>query len=201
MLSRNSCGWMAVVVMAGLAGCSDTTETGTRAPSTPAPRKLGDSASRRIDGVTVAQVEPIADQVFRTHFRLDQAASTASVLTARPADAPDLEQRGQSGDMLSITPRRKRRLAELRLNTETGGVLVQVRVMTQRLSTAERTAFAHQMGDDRPSEGGLDHGPSAGGQPREEWVDWRRDRKLEDEILSEIQSNFTTTRPAATSVP
>lgn len=185
---------LGVLLAAG--GCTETSESTART-SAAAGRRPGEYASRRLPGVSLAQAQPVADQAFRMHFRVDPTVSTASVLVAYPAEAPELEQSGQAGDVLSITPRRKRRVAELRLASEGATLVVQIRVMTQRLSTTERAAFAGTRGDDRPTQTAIDRQGPASPDAREEWVDWRRDRKVEEEILREIQLTFAETQPAA----
>ncbi|GMV98361.1 MAG: hypothetical protein AMXMBFR83_27110 [Phycisphaerae bacterium] len=182
------------------AGCSEPIGGGA-GPSGSGRWRIGDYASRRLPGVTLSAAQPVAEDVFSTRFRIDPDQSTGDVLVARPADAPDLEQSGQSGDLLNITPRRKRRLAELRLVPEGGTVVVQVRVMAQRLSTAERAAFAGTHGEDRPTDTAIDRRGATSTSAREEWVDWRRDRRLEEEILREIQGAFTATQPAGGTPP
>lgn len=202
-------GWAMILVLAGCDGSSASTErTGT-----PRARATTDFASRRIDGTSLTDVQPIAERVFRSYFSIDRTVSSGTDLVAFPTDAkvrevggrgeePVAEEAGEPaprdtvGDVIGVSPRRYRRMAELRLSATGNGVMAQVRVMFQRLTTAERTAFARERGDDRPTDTAIDRlGPETSA-PREEWRDDRRDRKVEQEILNAIQAGVATTRPA-----
>jgi hypothetical protein len=202
-------GWVLLLVITGCDGGTTSTErTGT-----PRARATTDFASRRVDGASLADVQPVADRVFSSYFHIDRTVSSSTDLVAFPADVkaheaaargeePVAEEAGEPaprhtvGDVIGVSPRRYRRIAELRLAATGNGVMAQVRVMLQRLTTAERTAFARERGDDRPTDTAIDRlGPDSPA-PREEWRDDRRDRKVEQEILNAIQAGMTATRPA-----
>jgi len=179
-----------------------------------ATRGAADFATRRIEDVSLTQVQPIADRVFRSYFRLDGASSTATDLVAFPSDVTREERAGAApsggtepsagnpppretiGDVVGLAPRRYRRLAELRLAAAGNGVTTQVRVMLQRFVTTERTAFSRERGDDRPTDTPIDRLGSTATTSREEWRDYRRDRVMEREILNAIQTGLTTTQPS-----
>lgn len=182
-----------------LAGCSAQGEGAERTSARPA----SDSqfASRRIASISLQQVQPVADRVFREHFRIDAGSSSANTWIARPAEAPDQERRGQVTDAFAVTPRRKRRLAELRLRPEGEGVVVQCRVLIQRLTVSERAAFSRERGDDRPTDTPIDRQGPSSIQSREEWTDAGRDRVTEQQILGTIQERLSTTRPAEEAAP
>jgi hypothetical protein len=177
-------------------------------------RSANDFAGRRLENVDLAVVQPVAERVFRSYFRLDPNASSATDLVAVPADVATREPAAAGaevaaeapggprpkdtiGDYLGIAPRRYRRVAELRLTPSEDGVLTQVSVRFQRLTTTERTAFARERGDDRPTETPIDHMGPTSPTPREEWQDdGRRDRYMEQKILNDIQADLPTTNPA-----
>lgn len=202
-------GWAMILIVAGCDGGTASTER-TGAPRV---RATTDFASRRIDGAALADVRPIADRVFRSYFNVDRTISSETDLVAFPADVkssevagrgeePATEEAGESaprntvGDVIGVSPRRYRRIAELRLSATGSGVMAQVRVMFQRLTTTERTAFARERGDDRPTDTAIDRIGPTSSTPREEWRDDRRDRKVEQEILNAIEAGMATTRPA-----
>jgi hypothetical protein len=202
-------GWTLMLAMIGCDGGTASTErTGT-----PRARATTDFASRRIDAAGLAEVQPVADRVFRSYFRIDTTVSSATDLVAFPTDVKSQEVAGRAeepaaetpgerpprdtvGDVIGVSPRRYRRLAELRLAVTGNGVVAQVRVMFQRLTTAERTAFARERGDDRPTDTAIDRLGPGSPAAREEWRDDRRDRKLEQEILGAIQAGMAATQPA-----
>jgi len=203
-------GWALLLI---LTGCDADTASPERAGgATPRARGTADFASRRIEGAGLAEVQTIADRVFRSYFRVDRGASTANDLLAYPTDVntreattrgeepvaeePTRAPRDTVGDMIGVAPRRYRRIAELRLAAAENGVVAQVRVMFQRLTSAERAAFARERGDDRPTDTAIDRLGPTSPAPREEWRDDRRDKRLEQEILNALQSGLTATRPA-----
>jgi len=196
-----------------IVGCdADTASTERAGGGSPRARGTADFASRRLEGAGLAEVQPIADRVFRSYFRVDRTVSTGNDLVAYPTDVntrevtahgdetvaeePARQPRDTVGDMIGVAPRRYRRIAELRLASTGSGVMAQARVMFQRLTTAERTAFARERGDDRPTDTAIDRLGPTSPAPREEWRDDRRDKRLEQEILNAIQTGLTTTRPA-----
>lgn len=195
-----------------LAGC-ETDNNSPERTGTPRARATADFATRRIEGTGLGNIRPVAARVFNSYFRVDTTVSSATDLLAFPTDVAAPEPTGGEapvaettserppretvGDVIGVSPRRYRRLAELRLVAAGDATLVQVRVMFQRLTTAERTAFARERGDDRPTDTAIDRLGPTSTNSREEWRDYRRDRKLEQEILNAVQSGLTATQPAA----
>jgi hypothetical protein len=142
---------------------------------------------------SLGEAQASADRVFRQHFRVDRDQSSASVWVARPTEVED--ERGERvRDLLTPSPSRRRQLAELRLTDEGNGVLARVRVVTERLDTTERVAFAAERGDDRPAETSIDRTGRV--QRQEEWVEVGRDRALEREILDALMEESGETQPA-----
>lgn len=205
-------GWFLLLVI--LAGC-DMAGQPERAATARAGR-ASDFASRPFEGVELAQIQPLAERVFRSYFRLDPAASAAthfvafpSGIDARgpavpgegpavPAEEAGAEDRPREtvGDIIGVAPRRYRRVAEMRLLPGEDRVLVQVRVAVQRLSTTERAAFARERGDDRPTDTAIDRLGPASPAAREEWREYRRDRGMEREVLDAIQAGLSPVPPA-----
>lgn len=154
-------------------------------------------ASRHFPGVTLDEIETIAGRVFRGHYRVDSEASTPRRLVSRPTE---IEGRGEPrsiGDRVGLTPVRQREIAELRVEPQGGGVLVQIQVVNQRLETAERAAFTPGRGDDRPNTTAIDRAGPASVDRREEWRTAGRNRRTEQMILNEIQASMgPTTQPS-----
>lgn len=157
----------------------------------PAPRRETDSAGRLLPGTTLEQLRSVAYNVFTARYRLDREASTAADLVSHPLEV------GASGsdptrvrDLVRPAPNRRRQFARLWFTQQGPDVLVRCRIVTQRLDTAERQAFAHYRGDDRPDETPIDReGPiSVSGQ--EEWINVGRDRQAETEILDAIEQTL-----------
>lgn len=204
-----------LVCAVGLAGC-DMAGQPERA-ATLRTRGGGDFASRPFEGVDLAQLQPVAERVFRSYFRVDPAASSdvewvafPTDISAREPDGPDERPapppgeteagerpRETMGDVIGVAPRRYRRTAEMRLVPGQNRVVVQVRVGTQRLTTTERAAFARERGDDRPTDTAIDRLGPASPAAREEWRDYRRNRGLEQEILDAIQAGLAGIQPGA----
>ncbi len=176
----------------GVGGC---TAPGDRSGAS-AQREATDFASRHLLNVAPAEVESVARRIFMSHFRINPDASTGDTLVSLPTETEGRGQRKSIRDTLAVSPNRQRQRAELRLRPQGGNVLVLVSVQTQRLDTAERAAFARERGDDRPTETPIEREGPTSPSAREEWVNIGRDRKLEQQILSEIEQAITTTRPA-----
>ncbi|MDM8009042.1 MAG: hypothetical protein QUV05_23120 [Phycisphaerae bacterium] len=165
-----------------LAGCSSSTE---RSPTSVG--RSGGAAGRRIVGADVATVQPVAERIFRQHFRIDSPASGPGLIVAQPQEMTATAQPERVQDLLAGVRGRHRYLAELRLNQQGPDVLLRCVVQTQRLETSERAAFSSQRGDDRPTDTPIDRLGAASSDNREEWVSGKRDRELEQEILSAIE--------------
>jgi hypothetical protein len=172
-----------------LAGCSSSME-GTKSQVS---RSAG-SASRKIPGVSLAEVQPVAERIFRQHFRIDQAASGAGLLVAQPQEVTREGQPERVRDILGGSHARHRYLAELRLNQQGPDVLVRCVVQTQRLETSERAAFRNERGQDVPNDTPIQRIGPTSADNREEWVGVKRDRELEQVILMSIAE---TVQPAS----
>ncbi len=169
-------------------GCSSSID---RSPSSVS-RGAG-AAGRRIANTDVAAVQPVAERVFRQYFRIDSVASGPGLIVAQPQEMTGAAQPERVRDLLAGVRGRHRYLAELRLNQQGPDVLLRCVVQAQRLETSERAAFSSQRGDDRPSDTPIDRMGAGSADNREEWVYGKRDRQLEQEILSAIEEAF---RPA-----
>jgi len=174
--------WSAVMLV-GNAGCTSPSGGGDRAGLRP----TGQAASRLLRSADLTAVRPVAERVFRQHFRIDPAASTPSVLVSRPQELGPQEQPERIRDVLRPSANRHRQLAELQLLQEGPDVRIRCRVETQRLDTTERATFAGTRGDDRPTETPIDRYGAASSDPHQEWVSVGRDKNLEQEILAAIQ--------------
>lgn len=176
-----------------LTGCSAPTQKATTGVSA-----AGGASSRRLTGTSMAALQPVAERIFRQHFRIDSAASGAGLLVSQPQEITGEIQAERVREVLSGARSRHRYLAELRINQQGEDVLLRCTVQTQRLETSERAAFVRQRGEDRPTETPIDRiGPSSADN-REEWVASKRDRSLEQEILTAIQQ---AAEPAASKAP
>lgn len=175
------------VMLVGAAGCTSPgggeDRLGRRSP--------GQSASRLLQNADLGTVQPVAERVFRQHFRIDPSASTASVLVSRPQEPAGQARPERVRDVLRPSSNPRRQLAELHLSQEGPNVRARCRVETQRLDTAERAAFARARGDDRPTETPIDRQGAASSDPQQEWVTVGRDKELEREILTAIQQDLT----------
>jgi len=198
-----------------LSGCD--TGAGPERAAAGRTRGAADFATRPFEGVSLTELRPVAERVFRSYFRMDAASSSATEWVAFPTNIDPREPAGPNveptaltedtaaeerpretmGDVIGLAPRRYRRTAEMRLVPDQDRVVVQVRVGIQRLTTTERAAFARERGDDRPTDTAIDRLGPTSPATREEWRDYRRDRGLEQEILNAIQAGLATTQPAA----
>jgi len=151
-------------------------------------------ASRRIPGVDIADVRAAASDALRQEFRLDTERSTGSVLVSRPREVTGRHGPGRVRDLLGA-PNRYRQTAVVRLNERDGAVVVRCQVSIERLDTAERSAFAVERGDDRPTETPIDRLGATSPDTREEWVFVGRDRQVENELLEKIVRHFAATQP------
>jgi hypothetical protein len=184
---------LVVLAALGLSGCADATGGGAGLTRLSGGR---DFSSRRVPG-DAAEVEVAAGRVFGSHFRIDREASTSRHLVSRPAELEGPSEARNVRDRIRLAPGRQRQVAELRLDPQGEGVLVQVSVRTQRLETTERASFARQRGDDRPNRTPIDRPGPSGVDTREEWVNAGRDTATEREILDEIAASLgASTLPA-----
>jgi hypothetical protein len=179
---------LAVLLLTLLAGCATT---GGQTASQIG-RGAG-SASRRIPGATVAAVQPVAERVFRQHFRINPDASGPGRLMSQPQEATGQKQPEQVRDVLLGSRDRHRHLAELYLDQQGPDVVVRCTVLVQRLETSARAAFNTQRGDDRPTETPIDRLGPTSTDNREEWVPVKRNRELEQEILTTIAEDLRPT--------
>jgi hypothetical protein len=181
-----------VMVLAGvLTGCATDQPGGSHIARTGS----ANVSTVRLPGVSVEQVAPVARRVFRQSFSIDSEASLPNLWVSRPTEVGQERPVGVRG-ALSGARLRHRQIAELQLLPERDSVLVRVQVRLERLETAERQAFARPDGDDRPTDTPIDRiGPSDTGG-REDWLPAGRDRKAEQELLSEIEAELVATRPA-----
>jgi hypothetical protein len=171
------------------AGCAGT---GAAADGTTVRRGTADYSSRTVLDTSVDSLRPIAQRVFRDHFRLDAEASSDNVLVSRPEEIAGRGQSRQIRDRIGLSPSRQRELAELRLQQEGDNVVVRCSVITQRLQTAERASFMRERGDDRPTDTPIDRMGATSANPREDWVNMGRDRDTEREVLDAIQGVANT---------
>lgn len=183
----------AALVLALTAGCSTRPD---RAGSALGAASAG--ASRRIPGTSLSEIQPVAERIFRLHFRIDPAASAPGVLVSQPQEVTSETQPERVQDVLTGSRSRHRHLAELRLIQQGPDVLVRCIVQMQRLDTSEGAAFLSQRGDDRPTDTPIERLGPASPDYREEWVPSRRNRELEQEILRAIAE---AVRPQTAPVP
>ena len=171
------------------AGCQEGTESSLQT----AGPQAGGFASVRLPDVGLGAVRTAGGAAFREHFRVDPAASSDSVLVAKPSDVEGRaeEESARVRDVLAVSRNRRRQLAELHMTQEGRDVQVRCRVIIQRLDTAERAAFAAERGDDRPGHTPIDRSGPDSPMQREEWVNVGRDRQLERTILMDIQQRLT----------
>ena len=148
-----------------LSGCD--TGAGPERAAAGRTRGAADFATRPFEGVSLTELRPVAERVFRSYFRMDAASSSATEWVAFPTNIDPREPAGPNveptaltedtaaeerpretmGDVIGLAPRRYRRTAEMRLVPDQDRVVVQVRVGIQRLTTTERAAFARERGD------------------------------------------------------
>ncbi len=179
---------MLLFVTAGCEGPAAGTNVFTSHSST-------DLSSRRIRGVTLPTVRDVAERTFRQYFHVDAEASSQDLWVSEPQEV-SREEPGRLRAVIRGSDNRHRRLAGLRLVEENGVVLVQCLIRVQRLDTTERAAFARDRGDDRPTDTPIDRPGAGSTRGREEWVDVRRDRQMEREVLDAIERELSLTRPA-----
>lgn len=151
-------------------------------------RREADSAGRLLPGATVEQVQTVAHNAFTTRYRLDREASTTVDLVSQPMDV------GAAGtdstrvrDLVRPAPNRHRQIARLWFSQQGPNVLIRCRILTQRLDTAERQAFANYRSDDRPDETPIDREGPTSVSGREEWINVGRDRQAENELLDALE--------------
>jgi hypothetical protein len=168
------------VVILLLAGCSSS-ERSEGMVSLPA-----SASARRVPDTSISVVRPVAERVFRQYFRINPDSSGPALLVAQPQEINSRESPERLRDVLGVSANRHRNLAELRMIQEGPDVVLRCVVQTQRLDTAERSAFARELGDDRPTDTPIDRRGALSANPREDWVSVRRDRGLEQEILTGI---------------
>ncbi len=187
--------WWAIASIIGgglvVTGCA-TSESGEAVPV----RAPSEFASRRLPDVTLEQAQTAADRVFRNHFRVDGEVSRPGRLISRPVELEGRSDTGTLGDRVRLTPARQRQIGELRVEPQSGAVVVQVSVLTQRLETTERASFSRERGDDRPNRTPINRAGPASVDRREEWRTIGRARPKEQAILDEVQAALVTeTRP------
>ncbi|MBN1490338.1 MAG: hypothetical protein JXA69_10500 [Phycisphaerae bacterium] len=154
-------------------------------------RSYGASSQQRIGNVAYDDTFDAAERVFRSFFSTERADRGEGILVARPIE---VDKRGEPvgvRDTMTMTPSRRRRVAELRLSRSGSDVLAMCQVKLQRLDTSERRAFRPQIGDDRPSES-HPFEAEAGASPsqRELWTDLGRDRELERQVLNALRDRL-----------
>lgn len=186
------CGFLvAVVVLWSAGGCGES----TRSPAGRLTRASGQFASRRIPDMTADRVRPQAARVFQQHFRIDPALSTGDMLVSRPMETTERVGTGRVRDVLG-SPNRHRLMATLWISQAGSDVVLQCQVRVERLDTAERAAFAREMGDDRPTDTPIDRHGASSASVREEWVPAGRERQTEAEILDQLMDRLVGTQPA-----
>jgi len=181
---------LAGLLLTAVAGCATTTDR----TASPIGRGVG-AAGRRISGTTVAAVQPVAERVFRQHFRINPDASGSGRLVSQPQEVTGPRQPEQVRDVLLGSRDRHRYLAELDLDQQGPDVVLRCTVLVQRLETSAVAAFDTQRGDDLPTETPIDRLGPTSTDNREEWVPVKRNRELEQEILDTIAADL---RPAGT---
>lgn len=177
-----------------LAGCLAMVLAGCDLPppraGSPTRTDGGSFVGRQIPGTDVAAVRPIAEDVFRQHFRIDNENSDAHMLVSLPTEVTEGGSPQRVRDMIRDAHSRHRRLGELHLMQEGPNVVIRCRVQLQRLDTTERAAFQAQRGDDRPNTTAIDREGGATPRTREEWVTIGRDRTTERTVLEAIQKRL-----------
>mgnify|MGYP000411160748 CR=1 FL=1 len=177
-----------------LAGCLAVVLVGCDLPppraGSPTRTDGGSYVGRQIAGADVAGVRPIAEDVFRQYFRIDNEKSDACMLVSLPTEVTEGGSPQRVRDMIRDAHSRHRRLGELHLMQEGPNVVIRCRVQLQRLDTTERAAFQVQRGDDRPNTTAIDREGGATGRTREEWVTVGRDRTTERAVLEAIQKRL-----------
>ncbi|MBI4580253.1 MAG: hypothetical protein HY718_11160 [Planctomycetes bacterium] len=195
------CGWILLSTIAASLGCD-----AIGGPVRPTRQTPADFTTLRLPNASAAAVRSVAAAVFKEHFRVDNEASTITVLRSRPtettahadAEAPRVR------EVLSGRSNRRRELAELHVLQEGPDVMLRANVQVQRLDAAERDAFAQQRAaDDRPAEQPFEHSSAATARRPEEWVDVGRNRQLEREMLNRIAEQVAgpTTTPLSATRP
>jgi hypothetical protein len=196
LISRCSAVLIGAVLVSG--GCATAERGGLSATGITSAR---DFSSRRFNA-GMEEVGPVAERVFRSHFRVDQEASTATHLVSRPTEVEGRGEPHNVRDRIRLAPGRQRQMAEMNLDPQGGATMVQVSVRSQRLETSERATFARMRGDDRPAaQTPIDRPGPTGVDTREQWVNAGRDTQTERDVLDEIQASLegeqSTTAPAA----
>jgi hypothetical protein len=177
-------------------GCSQNSGGFSSSAKGPDPNFM----TRRING-DVGEVRPIAERVFRSHFRYDADLSSGNRMVSRPTEVEGRGEPHNVRDRIRLSPARRQEKAELMLKGEEGVTIVQVNVRAERLETVERSSFAGLRGDDRPTQTPIDRPGPSGVDAREEWVNAGRDSQTERDILDEIEMSFKHASEAPASAP
>jgi hypothetical protein len=163
--------------------------------SSPSPSELNYSV-RTIPSVSRQAALEAARQAVQEHFRVDVLDSTAGVVTSLPTESWEKGRSGRVGDVLG-TPRRMRRIAEVRVREAGNGVRVWCKVRVQEYETDERRLFMREHDDDDyPTETPAQRDAATLAEQNATWRDRPRDKVLERQILQAIVEH-TTPRSAA----
>ena len=154
---------------------------------------------QRLPDVSKAQAFEAAQLAFRQYFSIERADPAEGALYSRPADVNARGEVQRVRDVMTVTPSRRRQVAELRIEPRGRDVMAFCRVRVQRLDTSELRSFAVERGDDRPSNNApFDREAGASAAQREAWTDVGRDKALERQILSSLRERLN---PQAATAP
>jgi hypothetical protein len=178
--------WVSAGVVALLAaGCSS-----------PPPSELNFSV-RSIPSVSRQAGLEAARKAVQEHFRIDVVDPVAGVVKSHPTESWEPGRSGRVGDVLG-TPRRVRRMAEVRVRETGTGVRVWCKVRVQEYESDERRLFVREHDDDDyPTETPAQRDAATLAEQNATWRDRPRDKALERQILQAIVEHATSRSEAA----
>ncbi|MFH0979972.1 MAG: hypothetical protein V2A79_00350 [Planctomycetota bacterium] len=170
-------GWLLLpaLLVIGVAGCS--------APQATA---LNYSVLRLADA-SQAAVFDAAAQALGEHFTIRRSDRVAGMLEAVPMEGVGKGSRGRLGDVVAV-PRRERRVAEVRVESEGNLVKVFCKVLVQEYDTQAHQMFNREHAlSDLPTDTPADRDAATTTEQNAVWRTQRRDKALEDRILRAVR--------------
>ncbi|MBL8878524.1 MAG: hypothetical protein JNG88_05330 [Phycisphaerales bacterium] len=172
------------------AGCASTEN---RAAS---PRP-GDSLSRTIDSPDVNAVLSEAYDILKRDFAGATIDRDQRVVTSDAVEFSSTRDTGTPSDFVGV-PNTLRRIALVSCEPAGSGVMTRVRVDVERRDTQRRQIMQRsetQFGD-TPRQTAIERDAATSSRQNDVWTRIRRDRALEQQILTDIQNRFAPDEPA-----
>lgn len=141
---------------------------------------------RRFDNVDMKTIYEAAHATMSEFFRIERADSGSGLIRSIPTAVPASFEGCPLGKPLS-SPRQERKIAEIRLEQQDGGVIVRCGVLVQRAEPTTSLAYSSQRTiDDLPNKTPLQETEGRTVQGNLAWSNTGYDHKLERQLLAAI---------------